>query len=56
MTQLETLANEIMDECEKANEPVTLEEALNMARMELNEKQNRRYEKSLWGYSRSSKI
>ena len=46
MTQLETLANKIMNECQKNGEPVTLDEALDMARMELNEKANHRYEKS----------
>ena len=46
MTELERLAKEIMAECEKDGEPVTLEEATEMAKMELGEKKNRRYEQS----------
>ena len=46
MTELEKLAENIFFECYRGGEPVTEEEAQEMARMELNEKQNRRYEKS----------
>lgn len=46
MTKLETLAKEIMKDALADGEPVTEEEALEMAEMELNEKANRRYEKS----------
>jgi len=46
MTKLETLAKEIMKEALADGEPVTEEEALEMAQMELGEKANRRYEKS----------
>lgn len=46
MTELERLANEIMNECEKNGEPVTPPEAMSMAVMELNDKATRRYEKS----------
>ena len=46
MTELEKLANEIMTECEKEGEPVTLEEAKEMAQMELDAKQVKRYEQS----------
>lgn len=46
MTELERLAEEIMNECEKNGEPVTPPEAMSMAVMELNEKTNRRYEKA----------
>lgn len=46
MTDIEKLANEIMTECEKNGEPVTPDEAISMACMELKEKENRRYEKS----------
>lgn len=43
---LEKLANEIMAECEKNNEPVTFNEAFEMAKMEINNKEITRYEKS----------
>ena len=46
MTELEKLAKQIMTECEKDNEPVTKEEALEMAKMEIGNKQIKRYEKS----------
>ncbi len=46
MTKLEKLANQIMNECAKDGEPVTLEEATEMAKMELGSKENIRYEKS----------
>lgn len=46
MTKLEALANEIYREYEKSDDPVTTLEALEMAKMELNGKVNRRYEKS----------
>lgn len=43
----EALAKEILIECEKENEPVTFEEALEMADMELSAKEgNRHYETS----------
>ena len=43
---LEALAKEIYDEAIADNEPVTKEEALEMARMELDSKQIKRYEQS----------
>lgn len=43
---LEKLAEKIMIECEKDGEPVTKEEALEMAEMEIKANGNRRYEKS----------
>ena len=46
MTELERLAHQIMEECEKDNEPVTFKEATEMAKMELGEKEIKRYEKS----------
>lgn len=46
MTELEKLTKEIMTECEKEGEPITEQEALEMAQMELKDKSNRRYEKS----------
>lgn len=46
MTELEKLTAEIMRECEKDGEPVTAQEAEEMARMELGEKTVKRYEKS----------
>lgn len=46
MTNIEKLALEIMSECEADGEPVTKEEAIKMAEMELNAKDNRRYEKT----------
>ena len=42
----EKLIEEIMRECEKDGEPVTKEEAEEMAEMELRANQNRHYEKS----------
>lgn len=45
-TEIEKLAEEIFFECYRAGEPVTGEEAVEMAKMELNEKANRHYEKS----------
>ena len=44
--QIDALAFEIMKEFNSQNEGTTLEEAREMAKMELNEKANRRYEKS----------
>lgn len=38
--KLETLAKKIMAECEKDNEPVTYEEALEMAEMEIKSKKD----------------
>ena len=38
MTDIEKLAKQIMAECEKEGEPVTKEEALEMAKMEINAK------------------
>lgn len=46
MNKIETLATEIMNEFAKDNDPITFEEACEMAEMELKEKTNRRYEKS----------
>ena len=46
MKNLEKLALEIMAECERDGEPVTKEEALEMAKMEASDKETRRYEKS----------
>lgn len=43
---LEKLANEIMIECEKNNELVTFDEALEMAKMEMGNKEITHYEKS----------
>lgn len=44
---LENLAKKIFDECEAGNEPVTMDEAMEMATMEMNSKELcRRYEKS----------
>ena len=44
--KLEKLINEIMAECEADGEPVTREEAEDMAKMELNAKAERHYEQS----------
>ena len=45
--RFEKLAKQIFDECAKDGEPVTLEEAREMAEMELKSKENcRRYEQS----------
>ena len=46
MDKFEKLVNEIMTEAEKDGEPVTREEAKEMARMELGAKQIKRYEKA----------
>ena len=46
MTKLERLTQKIYEECQKEGEPVSNLEALEMAKMELGEKANRRYEKS----------
>lgn len=46
MMNKEKLAEKIMLECEKEGEPVTMEEALEMAEMEIKANGNRRYEKS----------
>ena len=43
MTKLEKLANQIMNECAKDGEPVTLEEATEMAKMELGSKEMLNY-------------
>ena len=42
----EALAKKIFAECEKEGEPVTMEEALEMAEMEINANGDRRYEQS----------
>ena len=44
MTTIEKLAEKIYKECLKEGEPVTMEEALEMAEMETKTKENRRYE------------
>jgi hypothetical protein len=44
--QFEKLVNQIMEDAEKDGEPVTREEALEMARMEVNANKDRRYEKA----------
>ena len=41
--ELEKLANQIFLECEKDGEPITMEEALEMARMELGAKEIKNY-------------
>lgn len=46
MKELNRLAEEIFNEALKDNEPITKEEALEMAKMELNAKEVKRYEKS----------
>lgn len=46
MDKLEKLINTIMKEAEADGEPVTREEAEEMAKMELASKENRRYEKA----------
>ena len=46
MTQLEKLAEEIKLEYWRGGEPVSDEEALEIAKMEINDKSNRRYEKA----------
>lgn len=47
MTTIEKLAEQIMRECEKEGEPVTKEEALEMAEMEINAKGVKRYEQNV---------
>lgn len=44
--KIDALALEIIEEFKKEGEVTTFEEAIEMAKMELNEKANRRYEKS----------
>ena len=46
MTKLEKLAIEIFEEYYGGTEPITMEEATEMAKMELGEKEVKRYEKS----------
>lgn len=46
MTRLEGLAKTIYNECEKNGEPVTMEEAMEMAKMEIGSKELKRYEQS----------
>lgn len=46
MTAKEKMVLQIMEECEKEGEPVTREEAEEMAEMEIKASGNRRYEKS----------
>lgn len=46
MTKLEKLAQKIYDECAKDGEPVSMDEATEMAKMEMGEKEVKRYEKS----------
>lgn len=41
--ELDRLAKKIFDECEKDGEPVTMEEAMDMARMELKAKDVKNY-------------
>lgn len=43
---MEKLAKAIYDECEKDGEPVTMEEAMEMAKMEMGSKEIKRYEQS----------
>lgn len=43
---IETLAKQIFEECEKEGEPVTVEESLEMARMELGAKDIKTYVQS----------
>lgn len=47
ITKEQKLAQEIFAECEKEGEPVTMEEALEMAKMEMSAKEERRYEQSV---------
>ena len=56
MTSLEKLAKEIMIECEKDGEPVTPEEAMEMAVMEAKSKEITRYEKSDKPRKKSTKV
>ena len=44
--QIDILAVDIMKECEKEGEPVTIDEAKKMAQMELGAKEVKRYEQS----------
>lgn len=46
MDKFEKLVNSIMKECEADGEPVTREEAEEMARMEIGEKEIKRYEQA----------
>lgn len=46
MDKFEKLVNSIMKECEADGEPVTREEAEEMARMEMGEKEIKRYEQA----------
>ena len=46
MDKFEKLVKEIMAECEADGEPVTIEEATEMAKMEMGEKEIKRYEKA----------
>lgn len=46
MDKFEKLVNDIMKECEADGEPVTREEAEEMAKMEMGEKEIKRYEKA----------
>jgi hypothetical protein len=46
MIDKEALAKKIFIECEKEGEPVTMEEALEMAKMEINASSKRQYEQS----------
>lgn len=45
MSKMEKVIKSIMDEAEKNGEPVTLEEAMEMAMMELKASEDKRYEK-----------
>lgn len=42
----EQLAKKIFDECKKEGEPITMEEAIEMAEMEIKANGNRRYEQA----------
>ena len=53
---IEKLTKQIFDECEKDGEPVTMEEAKEMAEMEIKAKSNgRHYEKSLESTTKKNK-
>ena len=56
MDKIEKLANEIFKECEADGEPVTKEEALEMAKMEIGSKSQRRYEQSSVKRKKAKKI
>ena len=47
MDKFEKLVQEIMRDAEKENEPLTREEAIEMAKMELGTKEIKRYEQSI---------